>query len=367
MKTENRQHLQDIYATDHRDKDDYTPQVSSEIRAERQRELRRNQIMTFLLGLVVLGVTVAVTFVIVVKYRSAQMAENTIVELAEKYVPRYDQPQGSESEWVMDYDTSFADASWDGEGDRPFSALWVKKAAYNINMAETALKNSKYDDESLNTAAMYYEQALEIFPDLEGVKIPLGMIYFRVNELEKAIALLETVPEEDLTYDTLNNMGASFLQGKKYEQAAYYLDRSLAKKPGYDKALKNQAALYKAQDMKDEAIAAYEKYLAIRKGDTEARYIYALYLVKRDEWKLAAEQLRQLTEELPDEHMLYRLLARAESRLGNTDASFEALRKASKLSDPQQVLNWMDDQEFDQLRKSDGFQELMKDLTQFRN
>ena len=68
MDTGKRQHLQDIYATDRSQSDDFTPQVSQEIMEERKREVRRHQFTGFLLGLTVLVIAVGLVFVVVREY-----------------------------------------------------------------------------------------------------------------------------------------------------------------------------------------------------------------------------------------------------------------------------------------------------------
>lgn len=364
MDTGKRQHLQDIYTTDRTNRDDYTPQVSTEVIEERKREIRRHQFTSFILGMTVLVLLVALVIVVVKEYVDILKDTSAPTPITAEYIPRHSLP--ADAQWVLDLNRSFADPTWNGEGDRPFNVEWLKKAAFNIIMAEQAVELGKANPDALKQAAAYYEQALEILPDLEGVKVPLGMVYFRLDELDKALELLEDAPERDLTFDILNNLGAACIEAKAYDRAEEYLKRSLDIKPAYASALRNLASLYKEQNRPREAIRAYEQFLDQRPLDSHTRYEFALFLTKNSNWELAAEQLRILAKEETDDHVIYSLLARTESKLGNTDASIRALRRAFQLADPKLAIAWMNDEEFDQLRNLPEFQEMMSNLQKER-
>ena len=353
MDTGKRQHLQDIYSTDRTVTDDYTPQVSSEIMEERKREIRRHQFISFVLGMTVLVLLVALVYVVVREYMDIRSDSGTPAPIAQEYIPRYSLP--AESQWVLDLSRTYGDPKWNGEGERPFNAAWVKKAAFNIILAEKAVELGQFED-----AASACERALEIFPDLEGVRIQLGKVYFQLKRFDEALELFKDAPEENLDYDTLNNLGAACIFEKEYELGEKYLRRSLELKPGYAQAIKNLAVLYKDQDRNEDAVVYYDKYLLQQPFDTDTRYDFALYLTKLGNWQRAAEELRILTREVTDVANLYVLLARVETQLGNDQAAIQAFRRAAQLTDPKQALLWMDDDEFERLRNDKDFQALIK-------
>lgn len=356
-----RQHLQDIYATDHTaqtSRDDFTPQVSTEFMEQRNRDRRRHELAGFLLGATLIGLTVVIIYVVVKKYIDITKETEAPTPITQEYIPRYSLPV--QAQWVLDLSRDYGDPKWDGEGERPLNSTWVKKAAFNLILAEQAIEVGRYDEDKYADAAKYLENTLEIIPEIKGVRPVLGMLYFRMDKFDNALAILKNVPESELTYDMLNNLGAACIQAKAYDQAESYLRRALELKPTYPEALKNMALLYKQQDRKQEAIAAMEQYLDQRPTDTDTRYDFALYLTKIGNWELAGEQLRTLTREVTDVANLYVLLARVETKLGNDKAAIEAFRRASQLTDPKQALFWMDDSEFDRLRDNDDFQALMK-------
>jgi tetratricopeptide (TPR) repeat protein len=353
MDTGKRQHLQDIYTTDRSSQDDYTPQVANEVIEERKREIRRHQFVGFVLGMTVLVLAVALVYVVVREYMGIQREAAAPTPITQEYIPRYS--LAAESQWVLDFSREYGDPKWDGEGERPLNATWLKKATFNLILAEQAAEVREYEE-----AAEYYENALKIIPQLEGVKVPLGLTYFKMKQFDKALELLADAPEADLTYDILNNLGAACIDAKAYDRAEEYLNRSLEINPVYAEALKNQAVLYQEIDRAAEATKAYEQYLDQRPLDTETRYNFALYLTKVGNWELAGEQLRALTQEVTDVANLYLLLARVENKLGNGEAALEALRRGVQLTDPKLALAWMDDTEFEQLRSREEFQALIK-------
>ncbi len=355
MDTGKRQHLQDIYATDQSTKDDYTPQVANEIVEERKREIRRRQFTGFLLGMTILVLAVSLVFVVVREYMDILKEGSTPTAITQEYIPRYSLP--AESQWVLDFQKSYGDPKWDGEGERPFNATWLKKATFNLVLAEQAIEVNEFDE-----AARLYEAALEILPNLEGIKVPLGMAYFKLEQFDKALALLEGAADTDLTFTILNNLGAACIEAKAYAQGEDYLKRSLELKPAYVEALKNQAMLYRKMERPEEASKSYEQYLDQRPLDTDTRYDFSLYLTKIGNWDLAGEQLRILTAEVTDVANLYIVLARVETKLGNFDAATEATRRAIQLTDPKLAIAWMNEAEFDRLREHEDFQALIKSI-----
>ncbi len=357
MEPGKRQHLQDIYATDRSTRDEFTPQVSNEIIEERKREIRRHQFTSFFLGMIVLVLSVSLIWVVVREYMDIYTQPPSPTPITQEYIPRY--TLASESQWVLDFSHDYGDPEWNGEGKRPFNAEWVQKAAFNLIHADQAIRLNKYAE-----AVDYYKDALEILPELEGVKVPLGMAYFKLEQFDEALALLENAPPADLTPEVLNNLGAACIRAKAYERAESYLKQAIEMRPAYAEAQKNIAVLYKEQERADEAINAFEKYLDLRPADIDTQHNLALYLTKIGRWEQAAAMLTELTQEITDVPVLFFLLAQVETKNKNHEAAFQALQRFIQLSDPNSALAYMDGGEFDQLRDSDEFQLMIKALEQ---
>ena len=357
MDSGKRQHLQDIYATDRTAKDDYTPQVSAEVLEERKRDIRRHQFTSFVLGMLVLILSLSLVVVVVREYIEIQSVDPTPTTLTQAYVPRYSLP--SESQWVLDFASNYGNPEWNGTGERPFNSEWVRKAAFNLILAEQAA--SIGEDE---VAAEHYEDALEILPDVEGVKVPLGVLYFKMKEFDKALVLLEDAPESDLTPDVLNNLGAACLNAEAYDRAESYLKQAIEMRVAYAEPQKNLALLYKKQDRADEAVAAYEIYIDLRPMDIDTQHSFALYLTKLGRWEQAAGLLEGLVQEITDVPVLYFLLAQVEMHNNRPEKAMTALQRGVQLTDPSSALAYMDSAEFEQLRASDEFQTMIRSLEQ---
>ena len=355
MDTGKRQHLQDIYSSERIAKDDFTPQVAKEALEERKRDIRRHQFTSFLLGATVLILLLALVYIIANEFVDIHSVAPSPTPVSQTYIPRYSLP--AESQWVLDFSRTYGSPKWVGEGERPFSAEWVRKAAYNLVLAEQAAGIGKNEE-----AAGYYEDALEILPDLEGVKVPLGMIYFKLEAFDKALVLLENAPEADLTPNVLNNLGAACLAAEAYDRSEIYLKQAISEDPSYAEAQKNMAELYKVQKRDDEAIEAYEKYIDLRPSDIDTQHSLALYLTKLGKWEQAAALLDNLTKEITDVSVLYFLQARAEAKINHPQKAMDALRRGIQLTDPNAALAWMDDSEFELLRNTDDFQNMIQAL-----
>jgi len=359
MDSGKRQHLQDIYTTDRASKDEYTPQVSAEVLEERKRDIRRHQFINFILGMTVLVLAVSLVVVVVREYVKIQALtpSPSASPITQKYIPRYSLT--SESEWVFDFHSNYGDPKWDGEGERPLNSEWIRKAAFNLILAEQA--SSIGENEA---AAKYYENVLEILPDIEGVNVPLGVLYFKMEDFDKALALMENAPEEDLSPDVLNNLGAICIHTKAYDRAESYLQQSLEMSPAYAEAQKNLAILYKEQEREDDAVAAYESYIDLRPMDIDTQHSFALYLTKLGRWEQAATLLESLTQEITDVPVLYFLLAQVETHNNRPEKAQTALQRGIQLTDPNAALAYMGSSEFDQLRESDEFQLMIRSLEQ---
>jgi tetratricopeptide (TPR) repeat protein len=355
MEPAKRQHLQDIYATDRTSKDEFTPQVSAEAIEERKREIRRHQFTSFVLGLTVLVLAVSLVYVVVRQYIEINSLPPSPTPITQEYIPRYSLP--AESQWVLDFPREYASPKYTGEGERPFSAEWIRKAAFNIILAEQAAGIKEYRE-----AAEYYENALEIFPDVKGVKIPLGMVYFKLEDFDKALALMKDAPEADLTPEVLNNLGAACINAEAFDQAETYLEQAIEQRPAYAEAQLNLAVLYREQKREDDAVAAYEKYIDLRPTDIDTQHNFALYLTKLGRWEQAADLLEMITQQITDVPVLYFLLARAEMNNNRPQKAIAALQRGMQLTDPNAALAYMDSTEFEQLRGSEEFETMIKAL-----
>jgi tetratricopeptide (TPR) repeat protein len=345
--------IQDIYANESSEKDVYTPQINPEVIKEKKRFIKRQQQVNLFSGILVLLLSISLLYIIITNYVDSLEEAAPIKPISQEYIPRYALDQ--ESQWVLDLNKDYGQSNLKGTETPSLNRVWIKKAAFNIIMAEKAYEIKEYA-----SAAKYYKQVLKIYPDVENVKAPLGVCYFNMEEYEKAIELFRDTDVEELGFVLLNNLAIACIETDAFDVAEEYLLKALEKNPLYTPTLKNLALLYSTDNQHALAIKFYDNYFDFRPEDHDSRYDYALYLTQEGEWALASEQINLLTLAITDVANLYHLQARVELKLGNPMKALEATRKAAQLSDPKNALQWMSDEEFDQLRTVPDFQPLMK-------
>lgn len=353
MDTQKRKTNQDIYSSDSSDKDLFTPQKNVSVAQERKRDLKRQQGINFTLGLLALIISVSLVYIIINNYIENVNEVKPLAPITDEYIPRYALEQ--EDQWVLDYNRTFAKPTEETTEPQSNTMLWIKKAAYNIILAEKAYELQNYKE-----AATHFENARAIIPDLEDVRAPLGMCYFNLEQFDDAIELFKDINLDDLDETMLSNLGAVCIQSEAYDLAETYLKAAEEKNSVYAPLLKNFAQLYREKEEHDQAITYFNRYFFQRPNDTDSRYDYALYLTKQARWQLASEEIDILTQDITDIANLYNLQARIELKLGNAEKALLATRRAAQLSDPKNAIQWMNDNEFDQLRNVDEFSELMK-------
>jgi tetratricopeptide (TPR) repeat protein len=110
-----------------------------------------------------------------------------------------------------------------------------------------------------------FEQALACEPkDVESLR-GLGLIALRTDKdpkgaiarFEQALAVAPDSAEE------LTNLGAAYLEAKRLEDAARVLGRAVDRAPRDPNALFNRAQALTALKRRDEAIRAWQDYLAV--------------------------------------------------------------------------------------------------------
>jgi len=356
MNSDDRKHLQDIYVTKNKEEELLSSEslsTDNKVLDEHKRMLRFEMVKNIVLGLLSLFLLLSLVYLIAQRYVLNPNADLVVDTISPDYIPRFHLKK--EEEWVLDVPSTFGNPDWTGEGKRPLNTFWVKKAAFNIVMAQQAIQIKKY-----KSAIIYYKNALEIFPDMKDVKPPLGMLYFKTKQFDKALAVLKGVQDEDLTSEIRNNMGVACLEAKAYDQAEKYLKKALEEDENYPAPYKNLALVYKAQNREEKAIKNFERYIDLQPEDLDTQHSYALYLISIGRWEMAATVLEKLTQKITDVPNLYFLLARVENKINHPEKAIEAIKRGMQLSDASSSLAYMNDKEFDKLRKNKDFKALIK-------
>jgi Tfp pilus assembly protein PilF len=233
----------------------------------------------------------------------------------------------------------------------------VKSAAYHIIMGQQALATDEPKQ-----ALEHFEKATEIYPDIEGLHPLMGLLYLRSEEYARAAQHLEKALKEEESFEVVNNLGAAYIGTEEYDKAEKHLKRALELQPENPGCHKNLAMLYRKMKLDDKAVYHFEKYLDLQPKDLDTMQTYALYLAKLGRWKEAADFLTKLTQEVTDVAPLYFLLAQVQVQNGQQDKAMAALKRGIQLTDPQLALTWMRRDEFNAVRGTGDFKNLVDQL-----
>jgi len=349
--------IRDIYqGSNHDFEKDFSPQIEQEQLETRQHDLRRSRIASFFFGSLAIILSVALIAVIIHDFLSEHRPSVKARTAEKPYIPRHSLP--AESLWVMDYQLTVAQAESDGKpGPKPLSTKWVKNAAYHIIMGQQALSINATEQ-----ALEHFQKVVNIYPDIEGLHLALGMLRLKREEYPQAVMHLEKAQQEEETFDTVANLGAAYIGTEEYEKAEKCLKRAHELRPESPLCYKNMAVLYRKMKRDNDAIYNFEKYIDLQPNDLDTMQTYALYLTKLGRWKEAAEFLTKLTQEVTDVAPIYFLLAQVQVQNGQQGKAIEALKRGIQLVDPGLALAWMSRDEFNTVRSTGEFKTLIDQL-----
>lgn len=103
-----------------------------------------------------------------------------------------------------------------------------------------------------------YRKAIEINKDYDRAYYYLGHLYEKIGEKNLAInTFKECVRIDRYDFNSLNIIGAIYIDLKQYKKALYYIDKALSISPSYGMALYNKGVLKKAENKNNEALEIY--------------------------------------------------------------------------------------------------------------
>jgi choline-sulfatase len=156
-------------------------------------------------------------------------------------------------------------------GDRPDPKVKVRE--WNaIQKARGFLRTAlALDNEGRLQGALRAIAAAEsIAPDYAEVPATKGLIVKHTGDLDEAIELMESAMEMDadseMAYQTLNNLGLTYLEKGECDEAVSALRRSLEIKRDYRGAMFNLGMAYERCGRPAEAADEYERYLRAGPG-----------------------------------------------------------------------------------------------------
>ncbi len=288
--------------------------------------------------------------------RAPAPPDQLVTAKKQAYVPFYTLPK--ESQWVIDYEREAEGMDRTASADQPFSIEWVKYAAYHLIAAQQSMEVEQIDE-----AISHFEKALVIFPGLRGINSRLGTLYLRKGIPNKAVKHLTAARAEQPDYAVLNNLGAALMAAGQTDQAEETLLQAQTENPDHPGSYKNLALLYQATQQHDQALTCFEDYFAKNDRDVDAMQLYAEYLITLDKKEQAIRFLKTFSLVHAENGLpLYRLLAAVEAQEQNKEAAVEALKQITDRIRPTLALNELHRPEFDSIRESAEFQELIRQV-----
>ena len=348
--------IRDIYQTGEQDSEkDFTPHVAQEQVEDRQRDLRRSRIASIFFGSALVVLSIALAALVIRDFLGGPSPSRDI--RAEK--PAYIPPKSllpADALWVADYppDQAHNDV---GPDPKPLSTAWIKNAAYYTIMGQQAMALNQP-----GKALEQFQKVVDAYPDIKELHRAMGVLYLQRKECAKAATHLEKALREEKNFDILNSLSSAYIGTKEYGEAEKVLLRALEMQPENPGCHKNLAEIYRKMKRDDKAIYHFEKYLDLQPNDLGTLQTYAIYLIQMERWKDAADVLTKLTQEATDVAPLYFLLAQVQVQNGQQDNAIAALKRGIQLVDSELALTWLQREEFNALRESGKFNELIDTL-----
>ncbi|MCU0857675.1 MAG: tetratricopeptide repeat protein [Pontiellaceae bacterium] len=347
--------IRDIYQTDDQNPEqDFNPRSSQQHLESHRRELRKNRLVLIFFGSLTVVFSVALVSVMIRHF--VQEFQGVKKAPEEKPADTPEQALDAGSLWIMDYPPEPENPD-EKPGPKPLSASWVKTAAYYIISGQMALNFARNEE-----ANDFFKKVVDIYPDIKGVYFTIGQLYLLRNEYQQAIHYLEKSLQEEETVDVVNALGNAYLGAEQFAPAEKNLKRALELLPENAGCHRSLANLYRKMKRDNDAVYHFEKYIDAKPDDLDTRQEFALYLTKLGRWKNAEEVLTELIKEVADVAPLYFLLAQTQIQSSQPDKAVETLKKGVQLLDPQTALIWLKRDEFNGIRGTAGFKDLVNQL-----
>lgn len=182
-----------------------------------------------------------------------------------------------------------------------FLVLSCQDSEYNSRMVQFFLKgNQALQQEDYNTALRYYNAGIEIDSTFADIYNNRGIIFFEINQLEKALA--------------------------DYNKA-------LRLKPNFANALFNRSNLYYTQAAYKQSLQDLNKLIALLPDSAEMYFYRARTHLQLFQYEAAQKDLDQLLEKQTDNAAAYDSRAYLNLKLGNYQQAQKDLKNAIQLDE----------------------------------
>lgn len=130
-----------------------------------------------------------------------------------------------------------------------------------------------------------------------------------------------------------NNLANLYISQNRWDDAEFYVTRSLQVNPDNDRARKTMAVVYVHQGLRDKAIEQYGRSLNINPHDPATHLALAKLLLDADRVDLAMKYLQIAIRLDPESARIYSVLGHAYLKKGDDVEAMENFKKAQSLDD----------------------------------
>ena len=139
---------------------------------------------------------------------------------------------------------------------------------------------------SFEAAISALEKALKHQPDAQirqGLTLELAEVFQKLNQPDKAIALLQPVASQSSDASLHFHLGTLYLQQRAFETAVQSFLRALQLKPDCVECYSNLGSVFMLQEKYPEAITAFSRFIAARPDAVGAYFYLGIAFDKLDE------------------------------------------------------------------------------------
>jgi tetratricopeptide (TPR) repeat protein len=133
-------------------------------------------------------------------------------------------------------------------------------------------------------------------------------------------------------YTAYNNLGYTFVEQKKFEQAISYYKKAISIKPDYAEACSNLGAAYGELGRYDEAIEVLQRSLRLKPNYAKAYYNLGIVYSSSGRWQQAIEAYGNSLKIDPSNAEAYNKLGAACANLQLSEQAVEAYQKALQIN-----------------------------------
>jgi tetratricopeptide (TPR) repeat protein len=214
----------------------------------------------------------------------------------------------------------------------------------------------------LDLAEQRLRDALAINPDMAPALRLLGLVCLQDGRLADSISLYEkSLKIEPLHPEALTNLAFAYFQAKNINVALELIDTCRRLHPDYEPALL-QEGLIKLAVEPDAAIEALRAAVAAEPNNPSPRNNLAVALARTGDYAGARVEIMAILDRDPNNFTALFNMAALHAKETNATASVSWLRTAMAQIPPAQFREYLFDPDFDPIRRSPDFQELLRTL-----